>query len=115
MRSPAWAKTRAGSPTTPSNCNEAPMAHTYRVTVERLEGDVPSAVDEALVFQTTNHDDLFKILSAVRQKQLLPDDETAEFTIGLKLFAEVLMKHRSDTPFMELFPHIGSFMKSPKR
>ena len=91
------------------------MAHTYRVTVERLEGDVPSAVDEALVFQTTNHDDLFKILSAVRQRRLLPDDDAAEFTIGLKLFAEVLIKHRSDTPFKELFPHIGSFMKALKR
>ncbi|MEK1926725.1 MAG: DUF3861 domain-containing protein [Rhizobium giardinii] len=90
------------------------MAHTYRVTVERLEGDVPSAVDEALVFQTTNHDDLFKILSAVRQRRLLPDDDAAEFTIGLKLFAEVLIKHRSHTPFKELFPHIGSFMKSLK-
>lgn len=91
------------------------MAHNYRITVERLEDDVPSAVDEALVFQTTNHDDLFKILSAVRQKQLLPDDETAEFTIGLKLFTEVLMRHRADPPFRELFPHIGSFMKSLKR
>ncbi|SCB40317.1 DUF3861 domain-containing protein [Rhizobium hainanense] len=91
------------------------MAHTYRVTVERLEGDVPSAADEALVFQTTNHDDLFKILSAVRQKQLLPKDETAEFTIGLKLFAEVLTRHRTDPPFKELFPHIGGFAKSLKR
>jgi hypothetical protein len=91
------------------------MAHTYRVTVERLEGDAPSAADEALVFETTNHDDLFKIISAVRQTQLLPDDETAEFTIGLKLFAEVLMRHRSDTPFRELFPHIRSFMKFLKR
>lgn len=91
------------------------MAHNYRVTVERLEGDVPSAADEALIFQTTNHDDLFKILSAVRQKQLLPDDEAAEFTVGLKLFTEVLMRHRADTPFKELFPHIGSFMKSLKR
>ena len=90
------------------------MAHTYRVTVERLEGDVPSAADEALVFQTINHDYLFKILSTVRGKRMLPEDETAEFTIGLKLFAEVLMRHRAETPFKELFPHIGSFMKSLK-
>ncbi|MFS8146477.1 DUF3861 domain-containing protein [Rhizobium sp. BR 249] len=91
------------------------MAYTYRITVERLEGDVPSAADKALVFEATNHDDLFKVLSMMREKQMLPWDETAEFTIGLKLFTEVLLRHRSDTPFKKLFPHIGSFMKSLKR
>ena len=91
------------------------MAYTYRITVERLEGDVPSVADNALVFEATNHDDLFRILSTVREKQTLPWDETAEFTVGLKLFTEVLLRHRSDTPFKELFPHIASFMKSLKR
>ncbi|MBB5575365.1 DUF3861 domain-containing protein [Rhizobium paranaense] len=91
------------------------MAYTYRITVERLEGDIPSAADKALVFEATNHDDLFKVLSMVREKQMLPCDETAEFTVGLKLFTEVLLRHRSDTPFKELFPHIGSFMNSLKR
>ncbi|WP_431324369.1 DUF3861 domain-containing protein [Rhizobium sp. YTU87027] len=90
------------------------MAYTYRITVERLEGDAPSAADKALVFEATNHDDLFKVLSMVRERQMLPLDDAAEFTIGLKLFAEVLLRHRSDTPFKELFPHIGSFMKSLK-
>ncbi|TCU29492.1 uncharacterized protein DUF3861 [Rhizobium azibense] len=94
---------------------KVPSAHTYRVTVERLEGDAPSAADEALVFRTTNHDDLFKILSLMREKQLLPEDEIAEFTIGLKLFAEVLIRHRSEMPFKELFAHFSSFMKALKR
>lgn len=91
------------------------MAYTYRITVERLEGDAPSAADQAVVFEATNHDDLFKVLAMVREKQMLPWDEAAEFTIGLKLFAEVLLRHRSDMPFKELFPHIGSFMKALKR
>lgn len=70
------------------------MAYTYRITVGRPEGDHPPAAGEALVFKATNHDDLFIILSAMRDKQMLRWEETAEFTIGFGRFADILMRHR---------------------
>jgi hypothetical protein len=41
--------------------------------------------------------------------------KTAEFTIGLKLFAEVLLRHRREPLFAELFPHFNVFMKKLKK
>lgn len=91
------------------------MAHSYRITLERLGGEEPPVADDALVFEVTNHDDLLRVISLMRKKDVLPESEVAEFTIGLKLVAEVLMRHRSQSPFKELFSHVGAFMRTLKK
>ncbi|ATU92962.1 DUF3861 domain-containing protein [Phyllobacterium zundukense] len=90
------------------------MPHTYRITVEEL-GEAAFASDaRTLTFDASNHDDLIRILELMRDKAILPDGETAEFTIGLKLFTEVVLRHRAEPLFSELFPHLGAFMKKLK-
>ena len=90
------------------------MPHTYRVTVQELGTSASPGAGE-LTFDTTNHDNVLQVLSRVRERHAVPDEETAEFTIGLKLFAEVLTRHRREPLFAELFPHFNVFMKKLKQ
>ncbi|SEI83650.1 protein of unknown function [Sphingomonas sp. OV641] len=87
------------------------MAHHYRVTVEALDEQNTAG---PLVFETSNHDELFAIVERVRSKAIVPDDEAASFAIGLKLFTETVLRHRKHPLFAELQPAIGSFMKALK-
>ena len=90
------------------------MPYTYRITVQEL-GTSASPSAGVLTFDATNHDNVLQVLSRVRERRAVPDEETAEFTIGLKLFAEVLLRHRREPLFAELFPHFNLFMKKLKK
>jgi hypothetical protein len=90
------------------------MPHTYRITVQEL-GTSASPSTCLLTFDATNHDNVLQVLSRVRERRAVPDEEPAEFTIGLKLFAEVLLRHRREPLFAELFPHFNVFMKKLKK
>lgn len=85
------------------------MPHSYRITVEPL-----TTPGEPLVFEATNHDELFFIVDRIRAREVVPADQAAEFAIGLKLFGEVLLRHRRESPFAELMPHFREFMKNMK-
>ncbi|UHD45233.1 DUF3861 domain-containing protein [Aureimonas altamirensis] len=87
------------------------MAHHYRITVEPLGTD---GAGDRLEFEVANHDDLLEIVDSVREKAVIPASEAAEFSIGLKLFADVLRRHRRDPLFEPLWPHFGDFMKRLK-
>ncbi|MBA1345412.1 MULTISPECIES: DUF3861 domain-containing protein [Rhizobium] len=89
------------------------MPHKYRVAVEEI-GD-EAVTKEPLVFEVTNHDDLLHILKLVQEKRVVPPEEAAELTIGFKLFAEVLLRHRAKPPFADFFPHVKEFMQQLKR
>lgn len=89
------------------------MPHTYRLSLEAL-GDDAAPPGETLTFRVTNHDDLFQILSRIRAGTAVPEAEAAEFTVGLKLFGEILLRHRGEPPFAELFPHFGAFVRKLK-
>jgi hypothetical protein len=89
--------------------------HRYRITVEHLadcEGNPAS--QEPLVFETTMHDNLFKIVPLAMAKNGLDQQEAAAFVVGLKLFGKVLKKHSEDSLFSSLQPHFLEFMKSLK-
>ncbi|MBB4443596.1 MULTISPECIES: DUF3861 domain-containing protein [Rhizobium] len=89
------------------------MPHKYRVTVEEIGDEV--VTKEPLVFEVTNHDDLLHILKLVQEKRVVPAEEAAELTVALKLFAEVLLRHRAQPPFADFFPHVKEFMQKLKR
>jgi Domain of Unknown Function with PDB structure (DUF3861) len=93
--------------------SEAAMPHTYRITVQELGTSASSA--GVLTFDATNHDNVLQVLSRVRERRAVPDAEAAEFTIGLKLFAEVLLRHRREPLFAELLPHFNVFMQKLKK
>ncbi len=92
------------------------MPHRYRVTVEPV-ADPPAApgAERFLHFEAVNHDDLLEIVERVKGLHILPDSEVAEFAIGLKLFGKIVIRHRQDALFADLWPHLGNFMKRLKR
>lgn len=90
------------------------MPHSYRITVQNLT-PVPSAnTAPSITFEVTNHDEILGLVERVAARGFLPDDEAAEFTVGLKLFSEVMLRHRRDPLFADLFPHFSAFMKRLK-
>ena len=91
-------------------------SHRYRITVEHLEDAEGQPVQAApLIFETRNHDALFSIVARLREKSLFEGDEGVSFAIGLKLFSEVMLKHKSHPLFEPLQPHFGTFMKGLKK
>lgn len=90
------------------------MAHEYRITVQSLAAEPPAAHGGSLTFDVTNHDELLELVDRVAARDILPENEAAEFTIGLKLFSEIMLRHRREPLFAELFPHLGAFMKRLK-
>jgi hypothetical protein len=94
------------------------MPHRYRISVTPLvDSPDPAAgptYPRSLSFEVTNHDDLMAVLRRVSGAAVLPQEEAAEFVVGLKLFGEVLLRHRKDPLFAELMPHFGAFMKQLK-
>lgn len=86
------------------------MAHRYRVTVQPIDRADVARNDNAIVFEVSNHDDLLEILARIENRRLLPEDEAAPFAIGLKLFTEVLIRHRREPLFAELGEAMARFM-----
>ncbi|PDT01418.1 hypothetical protein CO666_25310 [Rhizobium chutanense] len=89
------------------------MPYRYRIAVEEIGAE--AVAKEPLVFEVTNHDDLLHILKLVQEKRVVPAEEAVELTVGLKLFAEVLLRHRAKPPFADFFPHVKEFMQQLKR
>lgn len=84
----------------------------YNLQLKSIDGDVDP--EASLEIEVENHDDIFKIIDAMKVKSILPEDEAAEFIIGLKLFTEVMLRHRKDPLFQELGPQMKAFMKTLK-
>lgn len=90
------------------------MSHAYRITVQTLTTAPPNGAAHGLTFDTTNHDEIIQLVERVKSRGILPDEEVAAFTIGLKLFGEVMLRHRHEPLFADLYPHFGTFMKRLK-
>ncbi|OTG90299.1 DUF3861 domain-containing protein [Acinetobacter sp. ANC 3813] len=91
--------------------------HQYEVTVKHIadaQGN-PSAYSETLQFNAYNHDDLFKVLEHLRQANLLDDEKTKAFAVGLKLFGETLLENKDIALFKEFLPQFAQFMKTLKQ
>ncbi len=89
--------------------------HRYRITLTHLatpKGD--EGTHPPLSFETVNHDDLFRIIQAMRERGEFDPDTAASFALGLKLFGEVLLHERENPLTAEIRPHFGQFMKKLK-
>jgi Domain of Unknown Function with PDB structure (DUF3861) len=85
--------------------------HRYRITVEHLA--TPSGeplTKPPLVFETTNHDDLFVIVERMRMRADIPAQDVEPLAIGLKLLSEVVLKHRKSPLFVTLHEALGAFI-----
>lgn len=91
-------------------------AHQYKLTlayIKDAKGEAMSVEPLELTFE--NHDDIFAIIERQKAKGLFGDaSQATEFTIGLKLFSEVMLKQRKDLLFEELTPAFSAFMKKLK-
>lgn len=83
----------------------------YKVTVEDLGGrKVDPEMHAPLVFYPENHDNILDIADRQAARWPFTTDEAASLAIGLKLFAEVGLKHRNDPLFAPLMPHLREFI-----
>lgn len=90
-------------------------SHLYRFTIEHLEDKDGTETDASpLVFEKGMHDDLFKIIDAMKRKALLDEGDTVAFVTGLKLFGETLLKNPDNALFQQFKPQLASFMKELK-
>ncbi|WP_020558542.1 DUF3861 domain-containing protein [Thiofilum flexile] len=85
--------------------------HLYQVTVEKLADNQGNPVSaEKLVFEARNHDDLATLVSKVKQRGQFEEDEATAFIVGLKLFSEVMLRHKDMELFKDFAPHFKEFM-----
>lgn len=86
------------------------MTHFYQISVEKI--GKPSTQDNCrtLIFEVANHDDFFDIIRKVRAGRHVSDEEVAPFAIGLKLFSEIMLRHRK----APLFADLCSAAQSPR-
>lgn len=80
----------------------------YKFTIEQLNSE------KSLNFQTSSHEDIFKIVQMMNEKMDLDESQSTSLAVGLKLFSGVLLKHKDSEPFKQLMPHFKEFMKMIK-
>ncbi len=89
--------------------------HLYRIRCEYLqdaEGNTPN--QDALIFDAELHEDLFAIIERLQNQGNIASDNAAAFGMGLKLFAEVVLRHKNESPYSEILPHLSEIMKEVK-
>jgi hypothetical protein len=75
-------------------------AHQFRITVEYLGGKHAGPdLHEPVVFEAGNHDDIINIIEGVQATSVFDRDTSAALVLGMKLFSEVMLKHRKDPLF----------------
>jgi hypothetical protein len=91
-------------------------SYRYRITVEKIadaKGDpVPG---QSLSFYAANHDDILAIVSRLQERLPFDASTTASLGVGLKLFSEVVLNHRSDAMFEAIRPALREFIQKLKQ
>ena len=88
----------------------------YRITLEPVAlVKENNTLPEPVVLEFENHDDIFKIIKILSEKNLFENDsQSAEFAIGLTMFSGVMMKNKTNPLFKEFVPAFIEFMKKLK-
>lgn len=90
--------------------------HQYRVTLDYLSGSNGEPAEQApLIFEVGNHDNIFDIVTRMRQRGDFSQDSATAFGVGLKLFSEVMLENKDHPLFAEFKPHFMQFMKALKK
>ncbi|AKH21862.1 DUF3861 domain-containing protein [Sedimenticola thiotaurini] len=89
--------------------------HKYRVTLEHLsnpKGEISN--HSPLQIEVDNHDDIFKIVELMRNRDDLGQNDAAALAIGIKLFGEVMLDNRDNPLFAAFMKDFSRFMKALK-
>ncbi|WEK38226.1 MAG: DUF3861 domain-containing protein [Candidatus Pseudobacter hemicellulosilyticus] len=88
----------------------------YRIHLQELELKTGTQASRNLSFDFENHDDIFEVIEKIKTRNLLSTEEqSVEFAVGLKLFSEILIRHKDKALFAELIPAIKEFMNKLKK
>lgn len=91
-------------------------SYRYRITVEALNSaDQHSEARSSFNFETTTHDDLFRIVETMHKKQVVEEDAATALGLGIKLFAEVVIRYREDPNFAPFEAPLRQFIGMLKR
>ena len=87
--------------------------HAYEVTLKHIADDQgnPSTYTDILSFNSYNHDDIFNVLQVIQNSQMLDDEAAKSFAVGLKLFSEVMLEHKTFRSLKILCHILGSLWK----
>lgn len=87
----------------------------YKIILQETMLKDGSQAGKSLEFEFENHDNIFDIISKVQERNILGDkNQELEFSLGLKLFSEVMMKNNDNPLFEDLKPAFIQFMKKLK-
>jgi hypothetical protein len=90
-------------------------SYRYRVTVEKLTDAKGEPVHgQSLSFYTANHDDILAIVERLQAKLPFEAGTVAALGVGLKLFSEVALMHRSQQMFAQIRPALAEFIQTVK-
>lgn len=91
-------------------------AHQYQLTLQYLENNKGEGMTEEMVaLNFESHDDIFSIIAMLKAKGILGEEkEATQLALGIKLFGEVMIRHRKEVLFEELAPVFADFMKKLK-
>ena len=91
-------------------------SYRYRITVEMLTGAKGEAVEgRSLTFEAANHEDILAIVERMRTRLPFDENTSASLGVGLKLFSEVALVHRTDPMFASIRPALSEFIGSLKK
>lgn len=85
----------------------------YLISLQELDVH-PENAGRSLTFGAENHDDIFVIVDRLKLGKVVPPAEAEELALGLKLFSEVVLRHRKEPMFADMFVSIGEFIKRLK-
>ncbi|MGL4667219.1 MAG: DUF3861 domain-containing protein [Saezia sp.] len=94
---------------------EPKKSNMYKINLQEVQLKDGTSSEKSLDLEFENHDDLFKVIELVTEKNIFSDkSHSIEFILGLKLFTEVMLKNKDHPLFEELKPAILQFMKKLK-
>jgi len=67
------------------------------------------------MFEIETHDNIFSIMNRLRKRNDIDQRYAEPLALGLKMFAEVLLKNKDNAVFAPLLPHFKEFMTHLKK
>lgn len=87
----------------------------YKIQLAEVALKNGGSASKRIEFEFENHDDLFDIIEKMKRKNIFGnEDHDVEFALGIKLFSEIMLRHKDHDLFNELEPAFGNFMKNLK-
>ena len=78
-------------------------SYRYRINVQALPASPDTEEPQpSFQFETTMHDDLVRIVDIMQKSHIVEEESAVGLAVGLKLFAEVVIRNRKNpnfTPF----------------